>query len=368
MNEDNVYPLNQIYFYLTEGCNLRCRHCWISPRHQTAGRSYSSLDIDLFSSIIGQAIPMGLTGVKLTGGEPLLHPLIGEMLDFIRTKDLGLDMETNGVLLTGELAAKIASCNAPFIAISLDGADAESHEWIRGVKGCFEPALKAIGRLAREGLQPQIIMTIMQRNRDQIEDVVHLAESLGAGSIKFNIVQPTARGKEMHSTGESLTLEEYIRIGQWVEDELSKKAGLPLFYSHPPAFQPLHRLFGEKGTGCATCGIQGIIGVLSNGGYALCGIGETVHELVFGHAATDRLADVWRDSPVLREIREGLPVRFKGICRECVMLSRCLGNCLAQNYYSSKDFWTPYWYCEQALEKGLFPKTRIREGQDKAAL
>jgi molybdenum cofactor biosynthesis enzyme MoaA len=70
------YPLNQIYFYLTEGCNLRCRHCWVAPKYQSGSNSYPALDLDLFKSIIEQAKHLGLTGVKLSGGEPLLHPEI----------------------------------------------------------------------------------------------------------------------------------------------------------------------------------------------------------------------------------------------------------------------------------------------------
>jgi molybdenum cofactor biosynthesis enzyme MoaA len=104
---DLTYPLNQIYFYLTEGCNLRCRHCWIAPKYESEGNSYPALDLDLFKTIIEQAKPLGLTGVKLTGGEPLLHPQIEEILEVIRKEDLSLNVETNGVLCTPELASKL---------------------------------------------------------------------------------------------------------------------------------------------------------------------------------------------------------------------------------------------------------------------
>ena len=68
-------------FYLTEGCNLACRHCWIAPTFQAGEKTYPSLDVDLFRSIISQAKTLGLGGVKLTGGEPLLHPRIGELIE-----------------------------------------------------------------------------------------------------------------------------------------------------------------------------------------------------------------------------------------------------------------------------------------------
>ncbi len=357
--ENRKYPLNQIYFYLTEGCNLRCRHCWIAPKYQSEGNSYPALDLDLFKSIIEQAKPLGLVGVKLTGGEPLLHPQIGEILDYIRTEELRLTVETNGVLCTPELARKMAACKNPFVSVSLDGADAETHEWVRGVTGCFEAALNGLQNLVDAGFRPQVIMTIMRHNKDQMEPVVRLAERLGAGSVKFNIMQPTARGKKMHDAGEALSIEELVDLGRWVESALLGSTSLPLYYSHPMAFRPLGKMFGENGDGCGVCGILGILGVIANGSYALCGIGETVRDLVFGHAATDLLVDVWKNTSVLQELREGLPKRLGGICGDCLMKGTCLGSCIAQNYYRSKNLWEPYWYCEKAWNRGLFPETRM---------
>jgi len=357
--ERQTYPLNQIYFYLTEGCNLRCRHCWIAPKYQGEGTSYPALDLDLFRSIIEQAKPMGLSGVKLTGGEPLLHPQINEILEHIRTEDLDLTVETNGVLCTPELARKMADCKNTFVSVSLDGTEAETHEWVRGVEGCFGTALQGIQNLVAADLRPQVIMTIMRHNKDQMEPMVRLAERMGAGSVKFNIVQPTARGAKMHESIEALDIGELVELGDWVESTLSASTDLRVDYDHPLAFRPLGKMFSGNGDGCGVCGILGILGVLANGSYALCGIGETVPDLVFGHATTHLLEDIWNKSLVLVELRQGLPHRFEGICGDCLMRGLCLGSCLAQNYYQSTNIWAPYWYCEDAWKRGLFPENRI---------
>ena len=354
-------PLRQIYFYLTQGCNLACRHCWLAPHLQQADQTGPSLDLDLFRSVLDQAEPLGLTTVKLTGGEPLLHPRIREILEIVRDRGMRLFVETNGVLCTPELAGLIRECERPFVSVSLDGADAGTHEWIRGVRGSFDRAISGIRDLAGAGLSPQIIMTVMRRNRDQMEPMVRLAESLGAGSVKFNIVQPTARGESLHKSGEALSVNELIQTGRWVDADLSRSSQLRLVFDEPMAFRPLSKLFANDG-GCGVCGIFGILGVLADGSYALCGIGETVPELVFGHAASDRLERVWHGSPVLRDIREGLPGRLTGICGECLMKDRCLGSCIAQNYYSDKNLWAPFWYCEEASRLGLFPASRHAKG------
>ena len=273
-----------------------------------------------------------------------------------------LAIETNGILLTPEIVGKIAACKNPSVSVSLDSAEPTIHEWMRGVRGSFEAALSGTRVLADAGFRPQIIMSVARRNRDQIEPVARLAEKIGASSLKLNIVQPTARGEKMYRDGETLTIEELVELGRWVEDDLSARTNIRIIHSHPMAFRPLGRLFGQNAVGCGLCGIKSIIGVLADGAYALCGIGETVPELVFGHAASDRLEDVWNGNEVLCSIREDLPDKLKGICADCVLRGVCLGCCVAQNYCISKDLMAANWYCEAAHRRGLFPETRMRGG------
>ena len=236
LEEKKRYPLKKMYFYLTEGCNLACRHCWISPKLQDETNVYANFPVELMKSIVKQAKPLGLDTIKLTGGEPLMHPRIGEILDFIKEQELKLNIESNGVLCTEELAEKISRCKEPFIAISVDGANAESHDWVRGIPGSFNATITAIKYLVKAGLKPQFIMSIMRHNKEQMEDVVRLAESIGAGSVKFNLIQPTGRGKKITETGESLTIEELVQLGKWVQHTLAPSTKLNLFYHQPQRF------------------------------------------------------------------------------------------------------------------------------------
>jgi len=264
-DEDRVKapPLSQLYFYLTEGCNLQCRHCWIQPKFQSGATTYPSLDFDLFRSIIEQAKPLGLSGVKLTGGEPLIHPAIDQILDHVLEQELRLTVETNGIALTSELAEKLKACKNTFVSVSVDGITPETHEWVRGVEGCLRQAENGIRTLASAGFKPQVIMTVMRRNQHEMEPVVRWAEERGAGSVKFNIVQPTARGEKMHEAGETLTIEELVDLGRWVETELSQTTKIQLHYSHPAAFRPLSRMLGD-GSGCGICNVLNILGVLAS--------------------------------------------------------------------------------------------------------
>ncbi len=151
---------------------------------------------------------------------------------------------------------------------------------------------------------------------------------------------PTARGKKMHDHDETLSVKDLIDIGNWVEGELSKRVDTPLFYDYPAAFRILPKMFGKNGDGCSACGIKNILGVLSDGSYALCGIGENVPELVFGHAEKDSLCFVWNKTRMLKDLRSELPNKLEVICCQCLMKSQCFGSCIAQNYYQSRSLFS----------------------------
>jgi len=355
--QETDFPLNNLYFYLTEGCNLACRHCWLAPKFDPDGSKHAMLPQELFTQAIEEAIPLGLTGVKLTGGEPLLHPSFLAMLDFLQEKELELTLETNGLLLTPETAKAIARQNNPFVSVSLDGSDAATHDKIRGLEGAFVKSTAAIRILAENDLNPQVIMSIMQSNADQLEAVIELAEQLGAGSVKFNIIQPTGRGETIFNDANELQVKELIELGRRIETETVLQTNMELYFDYPAAFRPLSRIASSDG--CGTCGILSILGVLPSGEYALCGIGFHVKELVFGEVGNNSLANTWLNNPVLLQLRNGLPEKLTGICRHCLMKSYCSGSCIAQNYYRTGSLWAPFWFCEKSDDLGLFPDSRL---------
>jgi SynChlorMet cassette radical SAM/SPASM protein ScmF len=355
--------LNQLYFYLTEGCNLACRHCWLTPGFDTSGSRYPMLPAELFETAIREAKPLGLNGVKFTGGEPLLHPHFVKLLAIVRRENLALTIETNGLLCTPAIAAEIAKSPERFVSVSIDGVDAATHEWIRGIAGSFTQAQQAVRHLAEAGIAPQIIMSLMRCNVAQVEPMVRMADQSGAASVKFNIVQPTGRGEKLLESTDRLEVIELIQLGRYVDMELAATTKLQLFFDYPMAFRPLSRI--ARGNGCGVCGILGILGVLASGHYALCGIGEHVPDLVFGIVGNDPLENIWQEHGILKALREGLPDRLGGICAHCLMKQSCLGSCVAQNYYRTQSLWAPFWFCEQAELAHVFPETRLIEDEIK---
>jgi len=347
--------LNSYYVYLTAGCNLACKHCWLAPAFQRNGGTGGHLDYDLFALALEEGLPLGLNHVKLTGGEPLLHPDLLRMVDLLKEKGLSLNVETNGTLLTRSLARYLRDKSTlSHISVSLDGAKPETHDPFRGVEGCFESACQGVRYLVEAGYRPQVIMSLHPGNVDEMEALVRLAEELGAGSVKFNIIQPTGRGELMTERGQVLDVRRMIELGKWVEGDLQKRTAIPLHYSWPMAFYGLKQLQNRSGT----CNIHNILGILPTGHLAMCGIGTQEKDLVYGHLAVNNLREIWTSNSVLLCLRDLIPVKLEGICSNCIFRDRCLGNCVAQNYQADGSLVAPFWFCHQANEAGFFPVSR----------
>lgn len=358
--------LSSLYFYLTRGCNLRCRHCWIISEDTQKSKDSSFLPVKLFKDIIEQAIPLGCRLVKLTGGEPLMHPQIDELLSIIKDKQLSLVVETNGVLCNENIVSLIVSCKNPFVSVSLDSAESSVHEWLRQVSGSFVKALEGIKQLVSVGLRPQIIMSIFRYNchQDNLKCMVELAEKIGAGSLKFNFITPIVKGKLLQKEGLLLSVQETLELYNWIQNTLSRQTPLKIFANIPPAFKPLHTIFNDKDEFCSCCSVLNILGVLNDGAFAMCGIGVNVPELVWGNAHKDKLERIWQDTPTILELRDKLPFALEGVCRRCIFKIKCMGYCTAMSYYVSGSLFSPYWFCQEAYIKGLFPSQRLIVGKN----
>jgi radical SAM protein with 4Fe4S-binding SPASM domain len=142
-----------------------------------------------------------------------------------------------------------------------------------------------------------------------------------------------------------------------VEKDLQKRVRIPLFYSWPMIFHSINRLLERGGD---NCGIFNIMGVLSNGSLAMCGIGMEIPELTYGKLGVDQVEDVWINNLVLKDIRRELPANLEDPCGRCLFKRQCLGSCVAENYHQARRLTAPFWFCQQAKDKGLLPEQRTQ--------
>ncbi|MBN1978808.1 MAG: radical SAM protein [Anaerolineae bacterium] len=357
---EGVPPLTSFYLYLTNACNLRCRHCWITPTFVDGEPSPGEcLDVELLKRAVAEAKPLGLRSAKLTGGEPTLHPRFVEIVDYLTSEGLSLTMETNGTLIDATLARHLKNeTNLAFVSVSIDGPNAEVHDPFRGVKGSFDAAVRGFRHLVEVGYQPQLIMCPHRGNVEHIEDVGQMAVELGAGSVKFNPVMRTGRGIAMHAHDEALGFEEIVELARFVRGPLQERTPIKLILSTPLALYTVKELMNGGPGGM--CHVRHILGILGGGEMALCGIGRTIPELCFGKLGQDSLAEVWQNHPTLVQLREDLDRDYPGVCGQCIHAKCCLTCCVAQNYQDTGQLISPAWLCTEAWERGAFPTGRLR--------
>lgn len=160
-----------LHYYITEQCNCRCAFCDIWP--QAAPERAQLADV---TANLDAAAQLGVRFVDFTGGEPLLHPELPEMLRYAKKKRLRTTITTNGLLYpqcARELAGKI-----DFLHFSLDAATAAEHDNMRGAKA-FTQVMESIDVARTLGEKPDILFTATAINLHHLPALSEWTHRLG---------------------------------------------------------------------------------------------------------------------------------------------------------------------------------------------
>lgn len=173
---------------ITNRCNMRCLHCF--NRSGISAYRGQELSDEEVVSLAREAKHMGIPSFCFCGGEPLLRfDLIEELLPLLSSNRItASSMVTNGYLLDLEKARRLKRAGLRQIQVSLDGAQAITHEKLRGREGSFDRAIQAIEN-AREAGFPVVAIAFSPTrfNCDEFRQVVDIVEKLGVLQIR---VQP----------------------------------------------------------------------------------------------------------------------------------------------------------------------------------
>ena len=183
-----------IVWNFTNRCNLSCLHC-----HQDSSptSSHSELTTSQALKVIDNMSDAGVVILTFSGGEPLLRR---DLYDAIkRADDNGMlcTVASNGTLITREVAKKIAKAGIKRVEIGLDGARAETHDFLRNKPGSFEATIEGVRNCATVGFDElATTMTLHSKNINELEETMDLAEQLGATRFYLNRLIPAGRGVE----------------------------------------------------------------------------------------------------------------------------------------------------------------------------
>lgn len=189
-------------YYLTYRCNATCDFCdiWEQPSpYVTLENVAANLD-DLKE--------LGVKVVDFTGGEPLLHRQLPEILRLAKDKGFITTVTTNGLLYPKKAKSLIGLID--MLHFSLDSFDREQHDTMRGV-ACYDAVLKSIDIALELGERPDILFTVFAHNLDQIKP---LYENITLSKKLVLILNPVFEYNEIN-TGAGFTKTQLKDLRVW---------------------------------------------------------------------------------------------------------------------------------------------------------
>jgi MoaA/NifB/PqqE/SkfB family radical SAM enzyme len=169
-----------IAWQVTNECNLACLHC---IEESGPGKAFrDELSAGEAFGFLGQVVDEQIPYLSFSGGEPTLHPLFFEMVEYVCAGHTQLKIETNGHGLTLEKCERLQSLGVKAVQVSLDGASRETFNRMR-VRGDFDQAIAGIRNLRAADVPVEINYSPTLFNVHEIGLAVDLAHELGAYSF-----------------------------------------------------------------------------------------------------------------------------------------------------------------------------------------
>lgn len=318
-----VRRLENVSFETTRKCNLRCKHCYSDSGKQLD----DELTVKEIKALIDQLTNMGVLAITFTGGEPLLHPYLFELMEYARKKPLTLILFTNATLITPEIVEKLKNLQVYKINVSIDGPDSQTHDQFRGVDSAFERTVQGVNLLQKAGIFVQASISVTKINYKKMKETLHLIKDLGITHFKMWPITFSGRPGEKDIF---LTLEEFRKVMEVLREfefeELGKKEKEVFEYSKS----------------VENCGIgSGTLTIKCNGVVTPCPAFGEADSL--GNVRTHSVADIWNNSPLLNKLR-AMSVYKTEVCKDCQFAAVCKGGCIADIRERTKKFscYDPY--------------------------
>ena len=180
---------------VTNVCNATCDFCGYA-KDKMAGKERIWIDYQETVAALDILYERGVRYLTFSGGEPLLHPRLLDMVRYARAKGMRPSVVTNGSPLTPRNVEKLKHSGLKTLFISIDSPDPARHEANRGLKGVF-----ARIRDANRALKPAGVKTVASVTINRlIDDYQRLADTLR--ELGFETVTFTYPKRELHSSSQ----------------------------------------------------------------------------------------------------------------------------------------------------------------------
>lgn len=184
-----------VVWNITRTCNLRCVHCYADSH---AEKYTGELTWEQCSAVIDDLARYKVNALLLSGGEPLLHPHLPQLLERATSQGLKVTISTNGTRITPEYATLFKQLGVAYVGISLDGIGAV-HDSFRGVPGAFEKAIRGFKLCEEVGQKTGLRLTLTRNNVQSMEEILNFIEQENIQRVCFYHLVPTGRGVDVAS-------------------------------------------------------------------------------------------------------------------------------------------------------------------------
>jgi mycofactocin radical SAM maturase len=323
-------PVN-VTWEITFRCNLRCAHC-LSDSGEKLEEELGRREC---LSLVDQLVDQKVFQVNIGGGEPFLRKGFVDLLYYAHEKGLVTCVSTNGTLVDNELARELSRMKLLYLQVSLDGADAETNDLIRG-EGTYKRIIRSIECLASKNISYSINTVLTKLNFPQLDSLGAIARQFGAG-FRVSRFRPSGRAQESREwLGPDK--DQLEAFAEWLETHKDVRTGDSFF-----------SLTSEKRRrkGLDMCGAAKMTCCISPAGdiYPCAFLQEP--RFLAGNIRETSLREVWLKAPIFKEFRR-LEVRS---CEHCYRFETCRGGCPAVAYHTYQNLSLPDPECMQCLGK-----------------
>mgnify|MGYP002153789293 CR=1 FL=1 len=329
------FPAHPVW-EMTTACNLRCIHC-----HASGGRpAPDELTTAEAKRLLNQLAEVDeFRMMAFTGGEPLVRSDLFELLAHSQALGFTNTMATNATLIDDVVARRLRRYGVVIAAVSLDGFDAVTHDFVRSQPGSFEAALRGMRALRRAGILLHINITAMEYNMDQMEKLMTLVDELSTGILLMYQLVPVGRGRGIGEAALDLGANErlirFMAQAQRTTRAIMEPVAGPQYW--PFLLQQagicgglLLHLAETVFHGCSAG--RGFVYIKPSGEVWPC----PFIEVRCGNVRQMPFAAIWTNSPVFDELRQR-EKRLKGRCGECQYRRLC-GGCRGRAWATAGDY------------------------------
>lgn len=335
-----------VFYELTRACDLVCLHCRARAQPKPAPGELTTEESMRLIDQLGR-FPQPPTLV-LTGGDPIKRPDIYDLIRYSVKTGLETAITPSPTpLLTREAVARLRDAGISRMAISVDGADAATHDRMRGVSGGFDQTRRIMDDARDLGIPLQVNTTLNPNNYDQIETMAEQFDERGIVLWSLFFIVPVGRA----TADLRLTAEQYeAAFARLYAESLRRPYGIKTTEAmHYRRFVAQQRVEArKKGASLASEPPAQFLTTGVNDGKGVMFVSHVglIHPSGFlpwvcGVFPFNDVVEVYQRSPIFQRLRR--PDELSGKCGVCEYRNLCGGsrarayNVLGDPYASEPD-------------------------------